>query len=253
MASSIRDRRRRVGRTVPIFVAVIVAACSGSSAPVSDPAPAPAETQTIVPLFGRPFVENHPIDNFFDHDEPFVRDAGVQLTWRGDVHTNLDGHSGYDWVMPSGTPLLAVADGTVAFAGVDPPFTCPGLDGAPDEFVDDQLVVALDHEVGGVGYRSVYVHVSELLVATDEAVRIGDVIALSGDTGCSTDPHLHFQVWRLTGTNSGDAAIVDPYGWQGDGVDPWSTAPDGAESVWLWLPDAAPGLVLWDKEPIPSS
>ena len=70
----------------------------------------------------------------------------------------------------------------------------------------------------------------------------GEQIGLSGDVGCIIGEALHFEVHRLTDTNSGGPVVVDPYGWEGSGVDPWSTHPDGRESVWLWLPGQEPRI-----------
>jgi murein DD-endopeptidase MepM/ murein hydrolase activator NlpD len=53
------------------------------------------------------------------------------------------------------------------------------------------LFVLLDHPDG---YQSLYGHASRLLVAVGDSVRAGQVVALSGSTGRSTGPHLHFEV-----------------------------------------------------------
>lgn len=53
------------------------------------------------------------------------------------------------------------------------------------------------------GYESVYGHASELFVATADTVEWHQVIALSGNTGTSTAPHLHFEIWK-------DGQPIDP-------------------------------------------
>jgi murein DD-endopeptidase MepM/ murein hydrolase activator NlpD len=55
------------------------------------------------------------------------------------------------------------------------------------------LYVLIQHPQG---YQSMYGHLSRILVARNDAVRAGQVIALSGNTGHSTAPHLHFEIRR---------------------------------------------------------
>lgn len=52
--------------------------------------------------------------------------------------------------------------------------------------------VKIDH---GYGYVSVYAHMSKILVGEGQKVKHGDVIGLVGNTGRSTGPHLHYEVW----------------------------------------------------------
>lgn len=198
----------------------------------------PDNTNTVLPLLSRPFAGEYVLTNFFDHNLPFEfhDDNGYQLTWCGQrVYGRVDGHSGYDWLLPMGTPLLATVDGSVTVAGTDPPFLCPTL----GRTVSDQLVVSIRSD-GADAYDSQYVHLSRVDVLVNQRVTHGDVIGLSGNTGCSTGPHLHFQVRALIARNPG--ALVDPYGWQGRGTDPWSIHPNGRSSAWMWRPGEAPLL-----------
>lgn len=55
--------------------------------------------------------------------------------------------------------------------------------------------VVIDH---GNGYQTQYSHLSKINVRRGQQVRRGDIIALSGDTGLSLAPHLHYEV-RLNG------------------------------------------------------
>jgi len=158
---------------------------------------------------------------------PYTKEDGIQLTWWGEeVPAPIDGHTGYDWGMPEGTELYAVADATVRFAGWEEPFYCPVLGKKVSG-----LVVLLDKELpGGKHVRIDYGHLSKVLVKTGERVKQGDLIGLSGNTGCSTGPHLHFQ------TNWGDGhawTAFDPYGWYGSKPDPWYRL-TGNRSVDLW-------------------
>ena len=87
-------------------------------------------------------------------------------------------HTGIDITMPRGTPLHATADGVVSFSGRN------GGNGN---------IVVIEH---GHGLTSVYAHNSQNSVKAGQAVKRGEVIALSGSTGISTGPHLHYEVWR---------------------------------------------------------
>lgn len=87
-------------------------------------------------------------------------------------------HRGVDLDAPLGTPVRAMSDGQVRFAGV--------MSGYGN-------VIWLDH---GGSVLSVYAHLSEIHVAAGTLVRGGSVIGLSGATGDVTGPHLHFEIWR---------------------------------------------------------
>jgi murein DD-endopeptidase MepM/ murein hydrolase activator NlpD len=246
------DFRKTVAGTGVAALVFLTVACGQGHSPVTPSAPArpadttsegacgdaPDNTNTVLPLLSRPFVGDYVLTNFFDHNLPFEFNDhnGYQLTWCGQrVFGRVDGHSGYDWLLPAGTPLLATVGGSVTIAGTDPPFWCPAL----GRTVSDQLVVSIRSD-GPDAYDSQYLHLSRVDVIVNQRLTQGDVIGLSGNTGCSTAPHLHFQVRALTGRNPG--ALVDPYGWQGKGIDPWSQHPDGHSSAWLWQPGEAPLL-----------
>jgi murein DD-endopeptidase MepM/ murein hydrolase activator NlpD len=96
---------------------------------------------------------------------------------RSDPLTGRDSfHSGLDVSVPSGTPVRAVAAGRVVQSGA----MC-GYGNA----------VVIDH---GDGYQSLYAHNSEVLAPVGTTVQPGDAVALSGSTGRSTGPHVHFEV-----------------------------------------------------------
>ncbi|HEY9133077.1 MAG TPA: M23 family metallopeptidase [Dyella sp.] len=86
-------------------------------------------------------------------------------------------HTGIDIAAPTGTPVEAVAEGMVTYAGVRNGYG---------------NVVEIDH---GNGYMTRYAHNSQLEVHPGQRVHIGDVIAKAGSTGRSTGSHLHFEVW----------------------------------------------------------
>jgi murein DD-endopeptidase MepM/ murein hydrolase activator NlpD len=85
-------------------------------------------------------------------------------------------HQGIDIVAEKGTPVYASGKGKVVFTGYN-----GGLG----------LTVEIDH---GFGYRSLYAHLSKVLVKRGRKVLRGDVIAKTGNTGLSTGPHLHYEI-----------------------------------------------------------
>ncbi len=91
--------------------------------------------------------------------------------WRGRRR-----HTGIDLAMPIGTPVKAADGGVVLFAGNRTSYG---------------RIVIIDH---GARMSSFYAHCSELLVKPGDKVFKGQRIALSGNTGRSTGPHLHFEV-----------------------------------------------------------
>ena len=195
------------------------------------------------PFLSSPFdlALSPPMPNPFDHTGA---GDGLSVNFRGDTVSGADGHDGYDWVMPEGTELLAAADGEVAWVGVTAPFYCRGL----GRIVNDNLVVGIQHIApDGQRFGTLYQHMSRADVEAGDAVATGDVIGLSGNTGCSTTPHLHFSVpvWSpdaLRFLTQYGATKVDPYGWTGTGEDPWLTRLEGALNQYLWLPGEVPDI-----------
>lgn len=87
-------------------------------------------------------------------------------------------HEGIDIGLPIGSSVTAAASGRVVTSG--------NMNGYG-------LVVIIEH---ADGYRTVYGHNSKLLVSVGDEVQQGQLIALSGNTGRSTGPHLHFEVQK---------------------------------------------------------
>ncbi len=88
-------------------------------------------------------------------------------------------HGGVDLAVPEGTPVYAADDGKVIVSDDS------GYGGGYGKYI------ILDHQNG---IKTLYGHNSELLVSVDSIVKKGEKIALSGNTGNSTGPHLHFEV-----------------------------------------------------------
>jgi murein DD-endopeptidase MepM/ murein hydrolase activator NlpD len=85
-------------------------------------------------------------------------------------------HMGVDISVERGTPVHSTADGRVVFAKAS-----PGLGN----------LVIVDH---GFGFISAYGHLSRILVSKGQTIERGQKIALTGNTGRSTAPHLHYEV-----------------------------------------------------------
>jgi murein DD-endopeptidase MepM/ murein hydrolase activator NlpD len=94
-------------------------------------------------------------------------------------------HPGLDIAVAEGSYIRASGAGTVVAAGEDSVYG---------------KFVRIRH---GEGFESVYAHASQLFVVVDDPVEQHEVIALSGNTGRSTAPHLHFEILR-------DGEPVDP-------------------------------------------
>lgn len=95
-------------------------------------------------------------------------------------------HPGVDFAAPEGTEVMSVAAGVVTWAGPHPAYG---------------NLVEINH---GNGYSTRYGHNERVLVHTGETVQKGQKLALSGSTGRSTGPHVHFEVLR-------DGSVVNPY------------------------------------------
>ena len=95
-------------------------------------------------------------------------------------------HRAIDWATPTGTAIWASCGGTVSVAGWQSGYG---------------YVVYINHPDGN---QTRYGHLSKILVSSGQKVKQGQKIALSGNTGRSTGPHLHFEL-RVNGTP------VNPY------------------------------------------
>lgn len=115
---------------------------------------------------GSPFADDwrsHVTSEFVDRINPLTGEA--------------EHHRGIDLAAPEGTPIYAVASGTVVLARYNHPS------------YGNYLVI--DH---GGGTTTLYAHCSALLVATGQTVSAGDIVARVGATGDATGNHLHLEV-----------------------------------------------------------
>jgi murein DD-endopeptidase MepM/ murein hydrolase activator NlpD len=87
-------------------------------------------------------------------------------------------HKGMDFTAPRGTPIYASGNGKIYRAQRSSTFG---------------KVVYIDH---GYGYKSIYAHMSKMVVRRGQQVRRGDIIGYVGSTGLSVAPHLHYEVHK---------------------------------------------------------
>lgn len=197
---------------------------------------AAAGPDTSLGFLTRPYTTWHDITSIFDHCNPDYSIDGKVCRFDGSVgystygvdpgfskgyaqtpggtdYLYYDGHNGWDYAL-NYENVLAAADGTVRLAGVDSINPCFGNN------------VIIDHPNG---YSTRYAHLSQIYVSVGQSVSRAQIIGQSGNTGCSSGPHLHFGVYI---TSSWTA--VDPWGWTGSGADPWPSDPGN-----LWLTGTA--------------
>ncbi|MGM0445803.1 MAG: M23 family metallopeptidase [Bacillota bacterium] len=116
---------------------------------------------------------------------PLVNDNDSYVSssfgWRTDpISSQQEYHEGLDIAVWYNTPVIATAAGRVTFVGWENGYGWS---------------VEIDH---GHGYKTFYGHLNEILVSKGDEVDEGGEIALSGNTGRSTGPHLHYEI-RVNG------------------------------------------------------
>jgi murein DD-endopeptidase MepM/ murein hydrolase activator NlpD len=234
--------------------------------------------------FARPPYDTLNVADFGQPSSP-TSSAATIVDWMGREQTK-GSHDAHDWYIDRLTPIRAAARGKVVMARTyncaDPAYTCPcGMKTAACPKVVTgmdttiQQEVAIEHTVlrSGVcgsasGYYekfiTYYAHLTNFSVSVGQIVEKGDSIGPSGNTGNSSDPHLHFGVIRLTNTaakpeatvnwlpptqhNDGGDKVIEPYGWAAPkGFDPWAWKgyPKGALSPNLWNSGQAPSTGEW--------
>lgn len=111
-----------------------------------------------------------------------IPDGLPAIGWisRGFSDTPGKKHTGVDLAIPEGSPVYSTAFGTVTFAGWDEAY--------------GKMVIVQN----GDSMETVYGHNSELLVQKGDTIFAGQRIALSGNTGQSSAPHLHYEI-RING------------------------------------------------------
>ena len=113
---------------------------------------------------------------------PSVKPAKGLISREYDIDTK---HFGIDIVNEVSTPIFSIADGLVVFS---------------DFSKDFGNFLIIDHQNG---YLSHYYHNEDLFFNKGDKVLAGDIIAKMGNTGMSSGPHLHFEIWK-------DGAPINP-------------------------------------------
>ncbi len=132
--------------------------------------------------FGEIEIELSNLQDRLNHTPSIWPSRGWNSRGFGMKHDPFTGykqlHRGIDIANHRGTPIIATADGKVKTVGT---------------FGSLGKLIVLDH---GYGFISRYGHLQKWAVKRGQRVKRGDVIGYMGNTGYSTGPHLHYEVWR---------------------------------------------------------
>jgi murein DD-endopeptidase MepM/ murein hydrolase activator NlpD len=192
------------------------------------PAPGPEPLRLVFPTPGAAPVSAwrpplYPVpwaitpDDHFLFTRPIAADEvnWPQADYRyGGVFFENSVHTGVDITAQEGTPTLAAGPGKVAWAGY-------GLYSLDPEDLEDPygLAVAIKHDFGyqGETLYTVYGHLSRVDVVKGQKVQAGELIGLTGETGFTTGPHLHFEVRvgknNYFGSRNPELWLAPPQGW----------------------------------------
>jgi murein DD-endopeptidase MepM/ murein hydrolase activator NlpD len=199
--------------------------------------PAPKAAGLVYPFFPQGGIQGQDLFllNFTDLDPtPGVRD------WDCTGYT-YDGHQGYDSGIRSfreqaiGVPIFAVLDGRVVDSHDGEPDMNTVWNNQPANYV------VLDH---GGGYYALYWHMKRGSVAVqrNQTVAAGTQIGLTGSSGISTGPHLHFESWK-------DGQWFEPAtGRCHAGTSFWKTQPPVPRNFYVADAYLAKGMILIDSD-----
>ncbi|ADV33841.1 peptidase [Candidatus Blochmanniella vafra str. BVAF] len=109
--------------------------------------------------------------------KPYRISSNFNMNRLNPVTGQVTQHVGVDFAVPVGTPVLSIGDGVV-------------LSSKYSKIAGNYVVIKHDFQC-----ITRYMHLKKILVKSGQRVSRGDSIALSGNTGRSTGPHLHFEVW----------------------------------------------------------
>lgn len=125
------------------------------------------------------------VDNVNNIPSLFPVDGYITKKFESSMGKAYGGHPGIDIVSKEGSIIRATADGFVVFSGWNPKYG---------------NIIVINHRDGFISF---YKHNKRLLVEEGSNVNKGDSIALLGNSGLSSGPHLHFEIWK-------DGVPIDP-------------------------------------------
>jgi len=102
------------------------------------------------------------------------------------------GHNGLDYSTPVGTPVLATHTGKLEYRPCD-------LSG-----------YGINVMIRGTNFDTRYAHLNAIIMSDGAEVKVGDIIAMSGNSGNSTGPHLHFALTVHGMKNQAYGGYIDP-------------------------------------------
>lgn len=147
---------------------------------------APLMLTLMEKLMAQQMESDSPLEMYTPRNTPQGMPIEGRLT-----QNSHSGHVALDFGAPVGTPVQATMDGRVVYAGWN------------DQGYGNLVII----ENGP--YRIYLAHLSEIPVQVGQQVRAGEVVGLSGNTGNSTGPHLHYEV-RLNGKQINPAKFTLP-------------------------------------------
>lgn len=182
-------------------VPTLTATPSLTAVPTQTPTPTPTQSPTFGPT-PRPTIvlSNFPVPPVAFGGEPHFflnRPIGaggnvfVFSSYRyGDINVSFETHHGVDFGNPLGTSLVAVAPGTVYYAGND----LAQVFGSHLNFYGNLVVLQLAQAWRGHTVYALYGHMDTVHVQTGQKVNTGDALGTVGQTGVAYGPHLHLEV-----------------------------------------------------------
>lgn len=174
---------------VPVTASLLLCACGGTGDSGSKKGPKPRVSQCLDQPYPEQLTSAYILP--YQVGEAYTVGQGNCVPLGTGSHArSTRAEFAYDFAMPIGTALLAVHDGMVIY--VEESF--------PDStrVVGEENTIVIQHEDGSL---SNYGHLTTLgaLHEVGDPVQQGDIIAMSGDSGASTEPHLHFEILACDG------------------------------------------------------